>query len=189
MRYIGDVHGKMGEYLHIIDGCTESVQVGDFGAGFVTLPALGPAHRFIRGNHDSPAVCRQHPNWIQDGTHENGVFFVGGAKSIDRAYRIEGISWWPDEELSYAELTGIVDEYAKWQPEVMVTHDCPEVIANALFGGFKINVDSITRQALDVALNAHAPKTWIFGHWHMNVDRVINGTRFICLGELSFIDL
>ena len=52
MRFIGDVHGKMGDYLHITDGCAESIQVGDFGAGFVPLPSLDLRHRFIRGNHD-----------------------------------------------------------------------------------------------------------------------------------------
>jgi len=32
-------------------------------------------------------------------------------------------------------------------------------------------------------------KQSIFGHWHSNADEVIDGTRFICLNELSYCDI
>lgn len=35
----------------------------------------------------------------------------------------------------------------------------------------------------------HQPRIWLFGHWHFDFDGVIDGTRFICLGELSYRDL
>ena len=94
MRFIGDVHGKMDEYLGVIANCDESIQVGDFGAGFVPLPVVSERHRFIRGNHDSPSVCRESPNWIEDGAHMGDMFFCGGAFSIDRYRRHVGIDWW-----------------------------------------------------------------------------------------------
>jgi hypothetical protein len=37
--------------------------------------------------------------------------------------------------------------------------------------------------------NFYKPETWIFGHWHLSFDKVISGTRFICLNELDAIDL
>ena len=57
-------------------------------------------HKFIRGNHDDPQACREHPYWIKDGLIENDIMYIGGAWSIDREYRTEGVSWWRDEELS-----------------------------------------------------------------------------------------
>jgi hypothetical protein len=35
----------------------------------------------------------------------------------------------------------------------------------------------------------HKPDLWIFGHWHCDADEVIDGTRFICLNELSYVDV
>jgi UDP-2,3-diacylglucosamine pyrophosphatase LpxH len=48
---------------------------------------------------------------------------------------------------------------------------------------------SKTRQALDRMFEIHKPKLWIHGHHHMNLMRDIEGTRFVCLDELSFIDI
>lgn len=102
MRFIGDTHAKFGSYQAIALGADASIQVGDFGAGFAEIPDLGPNHRFIRGNHDNPALCRAHPNWIPDGHSENGMFFMGGATSVDRHSRCEGVDYWADEEMSIA---------------------------------------------------------------------------------------
>jgi hypothetical protein len=34
---------------------------------------------------------------------------------------------------------------------------------------------------------AHQPKLWIHGHWHVSRNAEYNGTRFICLEELGTI--
>lgn len=191
IRFIGDVHGKMDQYVAITAGCERSIQVGDFGAGFVPLPELPIVHSFIRGNHDDPGVCNQSWNWIEDGRWNPTarMFFVGGAWSIDQASRVEGVSWWRDEELSMAELENVIDAYGMYQPEVMVTHDCPESVVEHLSSVIKISHGSRTRQALQAMLEIHRPKLWIFGHWHQSLDITIDGTRFICLNELEYKDL
>ena len=69
-RVIGDVHGNIAEYLAICSECDRSVQLGDMGLGFkgVYLPSDEVMnHKFIRGNHDDPAACREHPYFIKDG--------------------------------------------------------------------------------------------------------------------------
>jgi hypothetical protein len=192
VRFIGDIHGKIGPYLNLLTDCTKSTQVGDFGVGFGSLKAdrvdslLAEGHRFIRGNHDSPAECAKSKQWIPDGHYERGMMFVGGANSIDREYRIEGVSWWLDEELSYSELGNMIDRYIENKPRVMVTHDAPESAVARFFNCYDGNR---TRQAFENMLAFHRPEFWIFGHWHRHVDCVVNGTRFICLAELEFIDL
>lgn len=110
-RFIGDVHGKYEPYKRILEqSLPGTIQVGDMGVGFRRLsgPRAGelyasPPHykmveheaRFIRGNHDNPAECAKHSQFIPDGTVEGDTMFCGGAVSIDRAYRHEGYSYWP----------------------------------------------------------------------------------------------
>jgi len=194
MRFIGDVHGKMGQYLAITDLCDASVQVGDFGAGFVPLPEIGLNHRFIRGNHDSPAVCRSSPNWISDGTVEtiNGtrILYIGGAWSVDWQFRRPGISWWPDEECSWSTLYDCLDAVSLHKPNIIVSHDCPRVVCADLFGPHTHHYETTrTSSALDAMLAKHSPDLWIFGHHHSSVKKRIGLTEFVCLDELAYVDL
>ena len=208
--FIGDVHGKFRQYRELIRDKKNTIQVGDMGVGFRW--AHGPKegeftqnppfdamvegnHRFIRGNHDNPSVCRGHKQWIADGRVENDTMFIGGAVSIDRAYRTEGYSWWPDEELSTKELNELVDKYDDNLPEIMVTHDCPESIAEIMVGLVPTISNGLakldpqhasrSRQAFQSMLDMHRPRLWVYGHWHTSFDRVIDGTRFVCLAELE----
>lgn len=187
MRFIGDVHGKMAEYMFITDGCKESIQVGDFGAGFVQLFDMSPNHRFIRGNHDSPDVCREHPNWIPDLTVENDIMFLGGAWSIDHEHRVPGVSWWYDEELSWSSLYDGIEIYNRVKPRVMVTHDGPDDVMKSFFP-YK-DRSSRTSEALQAMFDSYQPEFWLQGHWHESVDKIVNGTRFIVLPELGYIDI
>lgn len=197
IRFIGDIHANFKRYMDIVnDFDGDTIQVGDFGVGFAPVPELELRHRFIRGNHDNPVLCRDQNmpwslNYIPDGMwNTNDMFFVGGALSIDQHLRTDGLNWWRDEELSYGEFTKILADYSDLKPDVMVTHDCPESIAKQLFDGQgKIFLPSITRNALQAALEIHEPKLWIFGHWHQSVDVTINNTRFICLNELEYKDI
>lgn len=207
-RFIGDVHGKYRQYKQIISGCDRSVQVGDMGVGFRYYVPHDDSglhgkifgnppyddmekgnHRFIRGNHDNPQECRKHPFFIQDGAVEDTTMYVGGALSIDRQYRIEGFSWWPDEELSLQELNQIYDVYVTSKPTVMVTHDAPDSIACLLSRKEKLEFPSRTRQAFQSMFESHRPSLWLFGHWHQSFITDIEGTRFICLAELEFLDI
>jgi len=187
MRYIGDVHGKMPQYLDIIKDCPESIQVGDFGYGFVPIPNLPMTHRQIRGNHDNPAIAKVSPTWIPDMHFDGTTFFLGGAHSIDKEQRIIGRDWWADEELSYLEFVKAQEIYADAKPEIVVTHDAPERVILVLFNSWYIK--SRTGSALQSLLEIHKPKLWIFGHWHMSRNHVVDRTRFICLNELEYIDI
>lgn len=205
MRFIGDVHGKFRSYKKIIKECEASRQVGDMGIGFFrnfqnldeNRQTSNPPHRvmvegdhkFIRGNHDNPRVCKNHSQFIQDGTVEGDIMYVGGALSIDIAHRTESLNWWKDEELSLIELNDMVTKYLEAKPRIMVTHDCPESVTGNLMNDYKLSIPSRTRQAFDSMFSLHKPEIWIHGHWHVSRDQNILGTRFICLAELEYIDL
>ena len=114
-RLIGDIHGHFYDYqahsIEDFDGPT--VQIGDFGIGFgqsdywhesINNFHADGRHRFIRGNHDNPTVCKQDmTGYIADGTVEDDVMFIGGAWSIDNPVappgwyrRTAGYDWWDD---------------------------------------------------------------------------------------------
>lgn len=211
-RFIGDVHGKFKQYKNIIKDVEVSRQVGDFGVGFMkwdyhenekvftTNPPydhiMKGDHKFIRGNHDNPIVCQQQSYWIPDGTIEvvNGVklMYVGGGISIDKDWRTEGFDYWADEELSYHKLQGIIDLYDVEKPDIMVSHEIPEEITKVIeivSGRQKLNIDSRTRDAFQTMFENHQPKLWIHGHWHCTYRKEVNGTLFIGLNELEYLDI
>lgn len=200
MRIIGDIHGKFDEYRNMIlnDRVKSSIQVGDFGIGFgnsiwhdrVNEFHKSHDHRFIRGNHDFPKKCKKEMiGYIQDGFVENDVMYIGGAWSIDQSSRIEGISWWSDEQLSYTEFNKIIDIYSTVKPNVLITHDAPEEIALDMFIHNRTKqYKTITSSALQVMFEIHQPKFWFFGHWHKTKEYDKNGTHFHCLAELDYVD-
>jgi len=195
IRVIGDIHGKIGPYRGIIAGAEKSVQIGDFGVGFLNENRSGyivgsknPQHRFIRGNHDNPVVAKNAAGFIPDGTLEDGIMYIGGAYSIDRQYRTEGIDWWADEECSQDQFYSFMHVVERDKPRVMITHDCPESVIPWLFPR-ALPIKSRTQQALDAILGIHQPELWVFGHWHESRRVKIDGTLFVCLAELEYMDL
>lgn len=198
LRLIGDRHGLRERYAEIIAECDRSVQVGDFGIGFGSpaeeqadldfMKSVGD-HRFIRGNHDDPRQCQKTDRWIPDGTIEDDIMFIGGARSIDRAYRVAGVDWWEGEECSQKQLSHFIRLYEDVRPRIMVTHDCPDTVASRLFNDLSPRLPSRTRWAFDMMLEQHRPDLWVFGHWHRSARQTIKGTDCICLDELEVVDI
>lgn len=190
IRFIGDIHCNFKNYQRLIEGSEYSIQVGDFGIGFgIAPPKVSTNHRFIRGNHDylmeiiSNHDCK---NWIPDGTIIYGkIFCVGGAFSVDKVLRTEGVDWWADEELSTSEWYDILDLYDELRPKIVVSHDCP----NQAMPYSNYKVPSRTGQALSAMFDIHKPELWVFGHYHTSFDEVIEGTRFVCVDQQKYIDI
>ncbi|WNL50742.1 metallophosphatase [Ruegeria phage RpAliso] len=209
LRLIGDVHAKTLRYRAIAEQAEESIQVGDLGMGFLipeqqedlALLQEGGKHRFIRGNHDDPELCRKSNGWIKDGHFDadRNMMFIGGAWSIDfdirqsRDRRYGGKTWWPDEEVALCELERIRADFVYFKPDIVITHDCPRSVAKHLF--FRPPYDTRnqfrtrTSEALDAMFRDHKPDLWVFGHWHSDERFTYEGTDFVCLNELSYMDI
>lgn len=206
VRLIGDIHGEFNEYKEFVAKDAEySIQVGDFGVGFsqgdfwheiVNDFHASGNHRFIRGNHDNPETCKKEMvGWIKDGVVENNVMFVGGAWSIDQDYRTPGYNWWSGEQLSNQEMDIVFDTYCATKPEVMITHDCPTLVAYHMFirnglrtyGGSALHLTR-TGELFQRMIESHQPKYWFFGHWHHTKELNLGGTHFHCLGEMEYVD-
>lgn len=206
LRLIGDVHGKIDDYMNVRKGADYSIQLGDM--GFVTdyerLGKFDERHRFIEGNHDDYDF--RHPNRLGEfGVHTvpgfSDIFFLRGAWSIDWRPRLEEFnatgrkSWWEQEELSWKELEAAVKLYEQTKPVFMISHDCPESIRMEIADpniarqwGLPDNHKTRTGLALQAMFDSHQPHYWFFGHWHKSFDEVRNGTRFVCLKELETFD-
>lgn len=210
-RLIGDIHGMIYDYkAYAIDNFEGStIQIGDFGVGFgqgdYWIESLNQfheanGHRFIRGNHDNPAICKTMSGYINDGTVENDVMFIGGAWSIDNPNappgwykRTAGYDWWPEEECSDEQFQQMLDVYKTMKPRVMITHDCPAKVSYPMFWGTGFIKGPVypnrTSAWFDRFIDAHEPEFWFFGHWHKTMCYQHGKTTFICLGELDFIDV
>jgi len=188
---IGDVHGKYYEYLELTKKYEHTAQVGDFGFHYGCMAGTDPArHKIIGGNHDNYDVIDDCPNYLGrfGNTSLTGIpfFFVSGAFSIDKAYRVEGQSWWRKEELTYEECGQCLELYYRTQPDIVISHDCPSVASSAMFN---ISDKTMTRQLMGQMWARWRPKTWVFGHWHESKIKIIGDTTFVCLAELETFNL
>lgn len=205
VRFVGDVHGKYKSYWKVVRDAEYSVQVGDmhFSYGFFKHYGLKPEnHMFFGGNHDNYDIIADCPNSLGDfGTvvipdwSHGSFFFVRGAYSIDKQIRVaHNLGWWEAEELTLEQQNAAIEAYKEAKPKIMATHDCPHSLSKVLIDqGFGIPsvspINTRTGRMLDSMLVYHRPEIWIFGHWHISFDKVINGTRFICIPELEYLDL
>jgi len=201
MYFIGDIHGKTKEYFKIIKELPKSIQVGDFGFGFQTMPSDWDSnHKFIRGNHDDPSACNLHPNYLGDyGITDDGIFYVGGGYSIDYKWRqVHNYAnpneqvWWEDEEIAESEFPKILEMYEKEKPEIVVAHDAPEHIQKYLVEGNSDDkrrfINRTCHGLLPAMIEIHKPKIWIFGHYHTDEEIIIDGVRYKCLDELEVFE-
>lgn len=214
IRYIGDSHGRYDLYLNLIKNCDYSIQVGDLGLDYSQLKYKNgeykfdtTKHKFLPGNHDnldknSLDYCLVQPNCLGDfGLYEipgiEPIFYVRGAWSIDHKWRQAQqswpkngpVTWWPEEELSVAQLEKAIEMYKQVKPAIVVTHEAPmELVQYVTNPEFCLNfgypagtIRTRTNMALQVMFDYHKPKIWLFGHYHQRWEDNIKGTEFVCL--------
>lgn len=149
---------------------------------------------FVDGNHENYDLLRTFPvnEWnggkVQmirpDIIHlmrgqvyeiDGRTFFTfGGATSIDKYMRREGLSWWSEERPSEDDLREGIDNLKRFDNDVdyIITHSCDE---KALWypplrtREFKMGVYPENRMLSyfeDILTYRH----WYFGHYHMDAD-------------------
>lgn len=208
MRIVGDVHGHIDKYVDIVKEEEYSLQIGDMGFDYSGLAKLDcQRHKFIGGNHDNYDVY--HANSYSLGDYGNmtlgGIkfFFIRGAFSIDwkpreiHRIRTGRISWWADEQLLPQELNKAIDLYEMSKPDIMVTHTCPQELARLIgkpgvlkmFGFRPETFSTDTQLALQTCLDIHKPAVWYYGHFHQDRVDNVRGCDFVCLDELSYVDI
>ena len=199
MIFIGDVHANFQIYDHVTTCFDDTFQVGDMGFFReidISRAIVGDRHKFIRGNHDDPLLCVRHPGYLGDFGYlkEQDIFYLSGGWSIDQDYRTPGIDWWKDEELSTSQLQSAIDEYKLAKPRVVVSHECPSIVKEDVLDvnravntyASRVYPPSRTELALTAMWELHQPEYWIFGHYHTDFSKIVDGTRFVCLEIIHY---
>lgn len=101
---------------------------------------------------------------------------VGGAVSIDRAERVPGRSWWPEEELTDAEAYAVI---AAGPADVLISHDCPSGVVHT-FGPTPdrwladIRRTEAHRKRLQRVVDGLKPDYVMHGHLHRPYERYVD---------------
>ena len=188
----------------------EIVQLGDWGflgpgapqleelSGM--LVGLGVTLRFVDGNHDDHVslkklrgrvrvrgveiaknVIYQPRGSIHEDEDGTRFLFLGGAPSIDRASRVEGQSWWPEEVITDAELDLALS--AKGPIHALVTHDAPAFPPGFTPKGSPSYQRDQQRsmKCVDKLIRHHRPALHVHGHWHTRATTHRDATRIEAL--------
>ena len=195
--FIGDHHGTWFNMLQTIkdNEITDCylISVGDSGIGFKNksnqldqIQLLNKEFKSnniifmsIRGNHDDPAYFKHQEynlsnfQLIEDYTvmkYGNKLIqFIGGATSIDRTGRKEGVTYWKDE--------GCVFNKNNCQKvDILVTHTAPQfcfpqAFNEMVYGWAKEDaylLEDLTeeREIMDQIFTICQPTLHLYGHFH-----------------------
>lgn len=147
---------------------------------------------FVDGNHENFKQLNEYDVEIWNGgkVHfiENGIirlmrgqvfeidgtrfFTFGGAHSIDKMYRTEGLSWFPEEipnQNEYEEGWHNLEK-ADFEVDYILTHSGPrEVIAAMGYGEMSDDEVELRKYLQRVADNTNFT-AWYFGHFHEDTE-------------------
>jgi hypothetical protein len=216
---VGDIHGKWDSLFYRINeidlrDCT-LIGVGDLGVGFIEAPKQARQNEHInnffkgrnieflgiRGNHDDPKYFdgtinynnfKLLPDYTTLTLNDKKFLFVGGAVSIDRIIRKEGISYWKDEAFKL--------NYAKFKRcDVLITHSAPmwngPINKNAMIKNFcerDLTLwDECTkeRKEHDILIKLTGAKRHYCGHFHECLMATVDDCTSTILDELQILEI
>ena len=106
--------------------------------------------------------------------------FIGGADSIDKHRRVEGVSWWRGESISYVDLQALPETNI----DVVISHTCPRYfLKNDCLD--KLKFDDPNCQSLDYVFDKYTPHYWFFGHYHLYKQGKTKGCIWRCLDRVD----
>ena len=119
--------------------------------------------------------------YIENGeifTINNQTFFcMGGARSVDKAYRKEGKSWWSQEIPTWNEMDYAANNLRahNFQVDNIITHCGPNYIVDKLFP-YENAHDDVTNFLEKFVRMTTTFNKWCMGHYH--VDRSYDNQQF-----------
>jgi hypothetical protein len=205
--FLGDHHGEWSYVFDIIDSKKIQdcylISVGDSGIGFTNkknqerlneglneeFKIRNIIFKAVRGNHDDPAYFRgsdrvalSNFELIEDYSvfEHNGksIQFIGGAISIDRTGRKEGVSYWEGESV-------VFEKEKLRKVDILVTHTAPSwcfpqqfnemVYGWAREDAYLLKDLTDERAVMDEIFKVCKPTLHLYGHFHTSVTERING--------------
>lgn len=203
MLYIlGDLHGEW-QRLHTIRNMVDAddvlIQVGDFGMYPHTLKELAALFPdgfpckvlVVDGNHEDFNIINAWPKDTLTEFHKNFFYvprgyvmeldnqlvgFLGGAESVDKAWRTPGIDWFAEERVSQDDVDLLVRNINQRPLDILITHSPPEFVNRANFPllreedwGLPLGWIDESAWKISKAYWATRPKTMYCGHMHKAV--------------------
>lgn len=115
---------------------------------------------------------------------ERNVVFFGGAESIDKMHRREGVSWWRQEVPNQADYNFLEDNLERLgikKIDIMITHTAPSSVTEELgyFSGAKVLDPTV--KFLEHVLEKYQPRNWYFGHFHTSKQGKTKGCNWTAL--------
>ncbi len=172
------------------------------------LQALPVTTLWIDGNHENFDLLQEYPvkEWNGGMVHcitpdilhlmrgycfeiDGQTFWTfGGGYSIDKQYRINGISWWqqemPDEEEYLRGWKSL--ESKNFSVDYVLTHTVSRGIVEKICDEIITGEEALQEYFQQISEKVEFKK-WYFGHWHMDVkvDPKYQGLmeEIVCLGE------
>lgn len=127
---------------------------------------------------------------------------LGGAPSVDRDHRSEGVNWWPDEQITEADVEAFV---ADGPVDVLIAHDAPaggteavsEILATNPFGfsGDALAYAAHGRELMTRVWQQTQPRLLVHGHYHVAGDtgegehRVVSLSQERTAANIALVDL
>lgn len=103
---------------------------------------------------------------------DKSFFIFGGALSIDKAYRVPYISWWPQEQPTISEFNNAISNLEKinYNIDYFLAHDVDRDIASKMFNKPSIinssTSDMLRELEFKIKDNSDKKYEYFFGHWH-----------------------
>ena len=163
---------------------------------------------FIDGNHENFDLLKTYPivtfhnakaHKVYDNIYHilrgeilelNGLSFlcVGGARSIDKYYRKEHISYWKDEDITIDDYNNAINNLAKYNNKVdyVLTHCAPTSILQKMFPNFEPDTNTALLEKIKEQIFY---SNWFFGHYH--IDKIIGNSRcfYNDIKEIPIMDI
>lgn len=185
----GDIHGCWDALETLLDEEKPDVilQCGDIGfwPKFSPFPSKvlqkklrksGTTIHFCEGNHEdldtlmsmeNPEVApnifyRKRGSLINVGNRN--ILFMGGALSVDKAWRMPHVSWFPQETIRECDLYGLPPLGTKI--DIVISHTAPTAFPVVSTMNLPTNIGDPSRNHLSYILEEYRPTQWYFGHWH-----------------------
>ena len=195
----GDIHAKFSQFREEIDKLKPDMvfSTGDFGfwPGKYDIQGMFESNKipiyFCDGNHEDHEALSEHMEITEIATNVfymprgsvltlpdgKRALFMGGARSIDRHYRTEGIDYFPEEELGFDDIL-FLDDAEKI--DIVITHTKPT--------GIDIDMecdDDPSMEVLDEVFEMFHPAKWYFSHFHLYKKLISDGCEWVCLNQFD----
>lgn len=176
----GDLNITIARALRKYPNISRMIQVGDFGYAWpggkpfsfsrsfmedeLIAKAKNIPFHWLDGNHENfnqldadagawqPGITYQPRGSVLEFESKRALFF-GGASSIDKAFRVQDKTWWPQEEISYRQVLTALEHKGPF--DIILSHEFPLAFP---YGSYKKEFGRADKQALDALRERYRPR-------------------------------